>query len=145
MGSMRTDACINLYLRDERVLVVPSVRHDIEPVLIVEPVESEVQRAVEEAIQVATTVPEPEDDYDPKKWPVLKALGLKTAKAFHQNVAHAIVLLYEGKIEVLPSAPAKRGPSFIGSGEHVPVPDVKSIAAIALRVLRESPRMNPRP
>jgi hypothetical protein len=142
---MRTDACVSLYLRDNQVLVIPSVYHEIEPVMIVEPVEAEVQRAIEQALQVARTAPIPEGDYDPKNWVVPKALGLKSAKAFHTNVAHASVLLYEGKIEVLPYRPTKRGQAFEGNGAHVPVPNEASIAAIALDVLKASPRLNPRP
>lgn len=143
---MRADAAIKLYLRDDQVLVVPSVRYEIEPVMVVEPVEAAVRPAVERALEVARTAPIPEEgDYDPKKWVVPKALGLRSAKAFHTNVACVSVLIYGGKIELLPYAPSKRGQSFIGYGENVPVPDEASIAAIALEVLKRCPRMNPRP
>ncbi len=136
---------INLYLRDSQVLVVPSVRFEVEPVQVVEPVEAALQPAIEEAIRVASTVPIPDDDdYDPKKWVVLKALGLKSAKAFYQNVAHASVLIYNDKIQVQPNAPTKKGQAFEGSGASIEVPDMSSLGAAALKVLKESPRMNPR-
>jgi hypothetical protein len=139
------DLSFGVYLRDNQVLVVPSAWGvDLDHVLLVEPVESKVQQAIEAAIEVLSPVPA-RPDYDPKKWPVLKALGLKSARAFYQNVAHVLVLIHEGRIEVLPSDPTKRGQAFEGIREPIPVAEIDALGTVVLKALRESPRMNPIP
>ena len=52
------DVSFGIYLRDNQVLVVPSSWGiDVGPVMIVEPVETEVQRAIEEAIELSGRTP----------------------------------------------------------------------------------------
>jgi len=139
------DVSFGLYLRDDQVIVCPSSWGiDIDPVMIVPPVETEVQQAIEQAIELSGRTPS-QPEYDPKKWPVLKALRLKSARAFHKNVVHIVVLIHEGKIQVLRNEPTKRGQAFVGVGGPIPVPDIASLGAIALQALQDSPRMNPRP
>jgi hypothetical protein len=139
------DLSFGLYLRDDQVLVVPSSwGRDIAPVMIVEPIEAEVQQAIEQAIELSGRTPSP-PEYDTKDSPVLKALGVKTAKAFLKNVARVGVLIYGGKIEVSPVDPTKRGQAFEQVRKSIPVPDIKCLAAVALKALKESPRMNPPP
>lgn len=136
------NARVNLYLRDDKVLVVPAGAYEIDPVLVVDPTDIEVQQAIEKTLEVLATARMPEV-YDPKKWVVLKALGLKSAKSFYQNVAHVSVLILDGKIQVEPLRPAK-GPSFEFGSEPIEVPNVGSLGSVALKALKESPRMNPR-
>jgi hypothetical protein len=136
------NARVNLYLRDDKVLVVPAGRYEIDPVLIVDPKEADVQRAIEQTLEVLATAKMP-DVHDPLKWVVPKALGLKSAKAFYQNVAHASVLILDGKIQVQRLKPTK-GPAFEFGGEPIEVPDISSLGSVALKMLKESPRMNPR-
>jgi hypothetical protein len=139
------DVSFGIYLRDNQVLVVPSAwGREIDPVMIVQPVETDVQRAIEEAIELSSKGPEP-SEYDPKNWVVLKALGLKSARAFYQNVAYVGVLIYEGNIEVAPMNPTKKGHAFEQVRQSVSVRDIKSLGVTALKVLKESPRINPNP
>jgi hypothetical protein len=141
------DVGMSVYLRDDRVIVCPATYGiDIEPALVVPAVDAEVQRAIEEAMRIShEAAAKGPPEYDPKKWPLLKALGLKSARAFHVNVAHVIVLIHEGNIEVRPSAPTKRGQAFEGVGASIPVPDLASLGTAALAALKAAPRMNPPP
>jgi hypothetical protein len=140
------DLTFGVYLRDDRVLVVPSAGgRDIDPVMIVAPIEAEVQRAVEAAIELSGKGPPPPDDSDLKNWSVLKALGLKSARAFLQNVARVGVLIYQGNIEVRPQDPTKRGQAFEQVRKSIAVPNIESLGRAVLEALKDSPRMNPKP
>jgi hypothetical protein len=111
--------------------------------MIVEPVEAGVQRAIEQAIELSGKTPSP-PEYDRKDSPGLKALGLKAAKAFLQNVARVSVAIYEGNIEIRPQDPTRRGQSFEQVRKSIPVPDLATLGSIVLKALKESPRMNPK-
>ena len=112
---------------DDQVIAVPSEgRFDLDHALIVTPIEAEEQRALEEAIQVSSAASQP-TDCDPKKWPVLKALGLKSARAFYANASHVAVFLYEGKIEIWPHDPTKKGQAFEVVREVIPVANMKTL------------------
>jgi hypothetical protein len=132
------DVSFGLYLRENKVIVVPSAwGRDIDPVMIVEPVDAEVQQAIEKAIELSGNTPAP-PEYAPKDWPVLKALGLKSARAFYENVAHVGVLIYEGNIQVDPMDPTKKGQAFEQVQKSISVPDIKSLGPAALKALKEA-------
>ncbi len=138
------NASVGVFLRDDQAVVVPRAGgYDLDAVAVVKPIDQDLQRAIEEAVRVSSTAEMPADAGS-DRWSVLEALGLTSARAFYHNVAHVAVLVLQGNLQVWPCDPTARGQAFEAVRPAISVADMKTIGAITLKALQESPRMNPK-
>lgn len=142
---------VNVYLRDEQVIVVPcggrgGLYYEVVPVLTTQPEADSVESAILEALDAsARTAGQPDPDLRSYRTPVLAHLGVKSIRKFYRNIALCTVYRESGRDAVVlqPKRPPKDNRGFERNGPPRELPGDVSLGAFLLRILEESPRLNP--
>lgn len=146
---------IAVYLRNNQVILAPQgggggYSWDAAPPVVVEPEVAALAPALVEALAVSRDIraqgTEPPADFRASRSPVLRAVGVRSYRAFYRGASHCS--LYEeeagGELTMFKSVPAKGGSGFDGA----PAPDFMETitdrcqaAAVVLGYLRSAPVM----
>lgn len=144
------NALVNVYLRDEQLIVAPcagggGVTYEIEPVLLAPLQPDDVAAAVRSSLQVSSRhMPAPVPNLRGYRSPVMAKLGVRSLRQFYRNIAYCSV--YENAVALAVQAfiPAGDGKGFQLAGEPLPVSDETRLGELVVQTLEASERLNPR-